>query len=129
MSEVRFEDLALRIRAQRLAIIASNIANADTPGYQAKDLDFKGALERSNAKMLSVNSSSKGHIPSSEMKSIYDTDVAFRPASQNSLDKNTVDLDQERSSFIDNAIRTELAMKQAVEEYSEIGDMLAKMVK
>lgn len=79
--------------------------------------------------MLSVNSSSKGHIPSSEMKSIYDTEVAFRPASQNSLDKNTVDLDQERSSFIDNAIRTELAMKQAVEEYSEIGDMLAKMVK
>ncbi|EPD37862.1 flagellar basal-body rod protein FlgB [Delftia sp. K82] len=79
--------------------------------------------------MLSVSSTSKGHIPSSEMKSIYDTQVAFRPASQNSLDRNTVDLDQERASFIDNAIRTELAMKQAVEEYSEIGDMLAKMIK
>src|SRR2546427_12512135 len=98
MSEVRFEDIALKIRTQRLAIIASNIANADTPGYQAKDLDFKEALERSNATMLSVSSTSKGHIPSSEMKSIYDTQVAFRPASQNSLDRNTVDLDQERRS-------------------------------
>ncbi len=57
MSEVRFEDIALRIRTQRLALIASNIANADTPGYQAKDLDFKAALERSSANMLSVKES------------------------------------------------------------------------
>ncbi|AOV04452.1 MULTISPECIES: flagellar basal body rod protein FlgB [Delftia] len=128
MSEVRFEDIALRIRTQRLALIASNIANADTPGYQAKDLDFKAALERSSANMLSVKETKKGHIPSSELKSIYDTEVAYRPASQNSLDKNTVDLDQERASFIDNAIRTELAMKQAVDEYMEIGEMLSKLV-
>ena len=129
MSEVRFEDIALKIRTQRHAIIASNIANADTPGYQAKDLDFKEALERSNATMLSVSSTSKGHIPSSEMKSIYDHTSRLPSGITKFSRQNTVDLDQERASFIDNAIRTELAMKQAVEEYSEIGDMLAKMIK
>lgn len=123
-----FEDLALKMRTQRLAIIASNIANADTPGYQARELDFKAALERSAANMLSVKGTNASHIPSQEMKSISEMDVVFRPVSQNSFDNSTVDLDQERASFVDNAIRTELAMKQAVDEYVEIGNMLSKLI-
>ena len=73
--------VALRLRAQRLDIIASNIANAATPGYKARDLDFKAALAGA-------------------------TDaIRYRVPVQTSLDGNTVELATEQLAFAENAIQ------------------------
>ena len=108
MDSLRFEDAALYLRVKRMEVLASNIANADTPGYQAKDIDFKAALEETQRQMLTVQSTNKSHLGNIAPTSI-DPQIAFRPVSQNAMDRNTVDLDQERASFTANAIRTQFA--------------------
>ena len=127
MDSLKFEDAALYLRVKRMEVLASNIANADTPGYQAKDIDFKAALEETQRQMLTVQSTNKSHLGNIAPTSI-DPQIAFRPVSQNAMDRNTVDLDQERASFTANAIRTQFAMNQAVDEYVEMGQMLSKLV-
>ncbi|SDZ45188.1 flagellar basal body rod protein FlgB [Delftia lacustris] len=127
MSEMRFEDVALKARIQRLAVLASNIANADTPGYQAKDVDFKSALERSALEMMPLKETSASHISSEKFRTGNEFDLVYRTVDQPSLDGNTVDLDKERAVFVDNSIRTELAMRQAIDEYVEIGQLLSDM--
>ncbi len=127
MDSLKFEDAALYLRVKRMEVLASNIANADTPGYQAKDINFRAALEETQRQMLTVQSTNKTHLGNITSASI-DPQIAYRPVSQNSLDRNTVDLDQERASFTENAIRTQFAMNQAVDEYVEMGQMLSKLV-
>ncbi|WP_426164911.1 flagellar basal body rod protein FlgB [Sandarakinorhabdus sp. DWP1-3-1] len=77
---------ALRLRAQRLDLIASNIANAATPGYKARDLDFKAALAAAEG---SGNTSGA---------------IRYRVPVQASLDGNTVELATEQTAFAENAI-------------------------
>lgn len=72
-----------------MEVLASNIANADTPGYQAKDIDFKAALEETQRQMLTVQSTNKSHLGNIAPTSI-DPQIAFRPVSQNAMDRNTV---------------------------------------
>ena len=71
---------ALKLRSQRLDLIASNIANAATPGYKARDLDFRAALEGA------ANS------------------LRYRVPVQASLDGNTVELSTEQTAFAENAV-------------------------
>lgn len=80
---------ALRLRSQRVGILASNIANAATPGYKARDIDFEAAL----ADMKSTTSSRaiEGHI-------------RYRVPEMASLDGNTVDLANEQIAFAENAL-------------------------
>ena len=74
---------ALELRAERLEILASNIANAATPGYKARDLDFAAALTASN--------------PSAAIK--------YRVPMAASLDGNTVELATEQTQFAENAVQ------------------------
>ncbi len=84
---------ALKLRSQRLDIIASNIANAGTPGYKARDLDFRAALESaSQSQSLSGNMG----VPGNALK--------YRAPTQTSLDGNTVELATEQTAFAQNAI-------------------------
>jgi flagellar basal-body rod protein FlgB len=78
---------ALRLRSQRLDILAGNIANAATPGYKARDLDFGAALAAAN--------NGQGAAPA----------LKFRQPVQSSLDGNTVELATEQTAFADNALR------------------------
>lgn len=110
-----------------MEVLASNIANADTPGYQAKDIDFKAALEATQRQALTIQSTNKLHLGNA-IQSTVDPEILYRQTLQNSLDKNTVDLDQERASFTENSIRTQFAMSQAVDEYVEMREMLSKLV-
>ena len=73
---------ALKLRSQRLDILAGNIANAATPGYKARDLDFKAALDGA-----SVNAAMRYRVPV-----------------QASLDGNTVELATEQTAFAENAV-------------------------
>ncbi|KIG02787.1 flagellar basal body rod protein FlgB [Caballeronia concitans] len=136
--EFAFGREALDVRAYRQELLSSNIANADTPGYKARDVDFStalaGALKQgggasaSNAATLkmaqpvSISSgasmavTAKGHMSgtSTLAASGGPSDdygrLAYRVPSQPSLDGNTVDLDAERVQFADNALHFEAGM-------------------
>ncbi len=82
---------ALRLRSERLNMLASNIANASTPGYKARDLDFERAMQ-SAQKSNSVEQAMEEH-------------AGFRVPLQPSLDGNTVELSVEQTLFAENAIQ------------------------
>ena len=99
----QFNQTALSLHAERQKLIASNIANADTPGYKARDIDFVTALK--NAQV----SQSKLQAPAMTLgdKGPLNTELMYRSAVQRSADGNTVDIDVERAQFAENAIRFE----------------------
>jgi flagellar basal-body rod protein FlgB len=114
-----FHQNALRIRSQRQELIASNIANADTPNYKARDIDFKSAMAQALAgKEQSSPSNADGldKTSSSHMSGISSNNYAgpneplFRPVIQGSIDGNSVDMDVERNQFVDNGIRYEASL-------------------
>jgi flagellar basal-body rod protein FlgB len=80
---------ALRLRSQRLDILAGNIANAATPGYKARDLDFKAALAQ-------AGTANGSQATGSAMR--------YRVPVQASLDGNTVELSTEQTAFAENAV-------------------------
>jgi flagellar basal-body rod protein FlgB len=84
---------ALQLRSQRLDIIAGNIANAATPGFKARDLDFKAALDSAAA---AANAGGAGLEGGAALR--------FRVPVQASLDGNTVELATEQTAFAENAI-------------------------
>ncbi|WP_414163423.1 flagellar basal body rod protein FlgB [Superficieibacter sp. BNK-5] len=107
---LRFQQEALNLRAQRQEVLAANIANADTPGYQARDLDFAGELNkvmergRPEASGMQLAVTSARHIPAQTL-SAPSVDLMYRIPDQPSLDGNTVDMDRERTQFADNSLQ------------------------
>jgi flagellar basal-body rod protein FlgB len=111
---LRFQQTALSLRSQRQELLASNIANADTPNYKARDIDFasalQGALARQGAPANGLATTAPAHIPrgAPDGSSLPDgTPVQYRGVVQGSADGNTVDMDVERNQFADNAVRYE----------------------
>ncbi|MGX5100262.1 flagellar basal body rod protein FlgB [Enterobacter cloacae] len=106
----RFQQQALGLLSRRQDILASNIANADTPGYQARDIDFhqqlKSAMENNAlAKSpVSLSLTSNRHIEGKAMP-LDDSQLLYRIPDQPSADGNTVDMDRERVNFADNAVK------------------------
>jgi flagellar basal-body rod protein FlgB len=117
-----FHAKALVLRAERQRVIAGNIANADTPGYAARDFNFSQALSdatgpSSNASHTPNRSPQAAahnrHIPLSNAAegSNNPQRLAYTVQSQPSLDGNSVDMDRERANFMDNAIRYESTLR------------------
>lgn len=108
-----FHQNALRIRGQRQELIAANIANADTPNYKARDLDFgaamKAAVAGSTTSSAGVTKTSPLHLDGKASANALNG-ALFRPIIQGSVDGNTVDMDVERNQFTDNAIRYEASL-------------------
>ena len=114
---MNFHSTALSIRGQRQQLLASNIANADTPNYKARDINFTSAL--SAALMQSTTSSELSKTSNSHLSSkgsFGETSISagitpqFRKEIQGSVDGNTVDMDVERNEFTENAIRYEASL-------------------
>jgi flagellar basal-body rod protein FlgB len=107
----RFHETALSLRAQRQQLLASNIANADTPNYKARDVDFnkalKGALERGTVAPGELAKTSAAHLAAKAAPTIGGLEPQYRSTVQGSVDGNTVDMDAERNQFTDNALRYE----------------------
>lgn len=101
---------ALRFRETRNRILASNIANADTPGYKARDVEFGSALKNAQSGQLSMRKTSDLHISGLSTNNIG-AEVKYRVPTQPSLDGNTVQTDVEQAAFAENAVqyRTSLA--------------------
>lgn len=123
-----FWENALRISEQRLSVLASNIANADTPNYKARDIDFRSALQQAMAVAPSLSTSVKV-TGTATKESPFVATLLYRLPTQGSVDGNTVDMDTERAAFAEQAIRQEFLFKQAIDEYKDIGDLFNKMVR
>lgn len=116
---------ALGARAYRSQVLASNIANADTPGYQARDVDFKTALGNAlggqmpagakQAQLTTVSTTlartAQGHMNAGGTSgNAAQAPLIYRTVSQASIDNNTVDVNIERAQFADNAMRYEASL-------------------
>jgi len=99
---------ALQLRARRTEVLASNLANADTPNYKARDLDFKSALGDAQAQ-TTMATTRKGHIQS--QGSTGGARLMYRNPSQPSLDGNTVDTQVEQNKFAENAVRYRTSLR------------------
>jgi len=112
----RFQETALSVRAQRQQLLASNIANADTPHYKARDVDFGKALQNAlgpanGQQPVEMAKTSTNHLsPGSGPARIGGLEPQYRSTIQGSVDDNTVDLDKERNEFTDNALRYEASI-------------------
>jgi flagellar basal-body rod protein FlgB len=114
-----FHQNALRVRSQRQELIASNIANADTPNFKARDIDFKSAMQQALSSQPTtvdagqLSKSSDNHLnaqPQYNNSSAGPNEPLFRPVMQGSVDGNTVDMDVERNQFVDNGLRYEASL-------------------
>ena len=109
-----FHEASLRLRAQRQQVLASNLANADTPNYKARDIDFKKALASAlgaASGTVGMKQSHSAHLPGNLALSM--PEAVPRIAAQNSLDGNTVDMDVERAAFAENALQYEVSVSLA----------------
>ena len=111
--EFGFLQGALNLRSHRQQMLASNIANADTPNYKARDIDFAKELQRAQgvqAGNLNLSATSSGHMQASSGS--LNAQALFRAAVQPSIDGNTVDMDVERAQFADNAIHYQFVLER-----------------
>jgi flagellar basal-body rod protein FlgB len=95
---------ALQLRARRSEVLASNLANADTPDYKAQDLDFSAALNQAqDQRRVTLATTRAGHTATQGGgDGAY---VRYRIPNQSSLDGNTVDTQVEQTKFAENAVR------------------------
>jgi flagellar basal-body rod protein FlgB len=116
-SDLDFHGKALVLRAERQRAIASNIANADTPGYVARDMDFAKTLRAATSSLpaaSTIATSHAGHIGAGApglSGGTVASELLYATPSQTSIDSNTVDMDRERASFADNAIKYEATLR------------------
>ena len=112
-SEFKYMQDALNLRAYRQQVLASNIANADTPNYKARDVDFAKELERAQGMQvgkLGMSTTAQGHLQASG--GALNAQPLYRDSVQPSIDGNTVDMDVERAQFTDNAIHYQFLIEQ-----------------
>jgi flagellar basal-body rod protein FlgB len=109
-----FHEAALNLRAQRQQLLASNIANADTPNYKARDIDFNKALQSVMARSAPVSTglvkTATAHLDGTGNAASGAAPLLYRTVQQGSVDGNTVDMDVERNQFTDNALRYEASV-------------------
>ena len=106
------QSAALDLRVRRQQMIATNIANADTPHYKATDINFSrafaDALAGRGAGAVGLARTAPGHLPARQ--AMPESHVQYRPEIQSAVEGNTVDMDIERAAFADNAMRYEAAV-------------------
>ena len=101
---------ALTLRSQRSELLASNLANADTPNFKAKDIDFRAALRKvQDQQSVTLTTTSTGHMRSSS--STGSGNIQYRTPNQASLDGNTVDAQVEQTRFAENALRYKATLR------------------
>ena len=108
-----FHGQALALRSERQRLIASNIANADTPGYIARDINFSQVLQEATAGLnpaASMTASQAGHLAGNPA-SATEAKLVYAMPSQTNLDRNTVDMDRERANFTDNSVKYEATLR------------------
>lgn len=113
-----FNAQALLLRAERTRVLASNIANADTPNYRARDFDFSAALAQATGVQMGARTAAPlapartaaGHLSGNSGSGAAPA-LLYRLPLQTALDANTVDMNMERAAFADNTLRYEASLR------------------
>jgi len=111
---LRMRAAALNLLSQRSEVLASNLANADTPNYKAKDIDFKSILGQMQqggdvGGTLALETTDANQIGGAASAS--NPDLLYRIPTQPSIDGNTVDAQTEKAAFMDNALHYEATLR------------------
>ena len=121
--ELNVSQTALGLRTYRQELLASNIANADTPNFKARDIDFgsslKAAIGKTPAGQLPLNQTATGHLAGSGGNR-YGATVQYRTDYQSSVDGNTVNMDVERGAFAENALHMEALLSFVREKFKDL---------
>ncbi len=120
-SDEKFWESALSVYSKRLELLASNIANADTPHFKARDLDFQAAMSQA----MQAEPLPNGQGPRKLIEVYWP--VLYRVPTQASADSNTVDMDVERAAFAETSIRYELAIQKVAHEYKEMSELFKSL--
>ncbi len=126
----RWTATALSLRAERQKVLASNIANADTPNYKARDMEFSKVLQQAvttatdhSTKLMTTSHPS--HLPLPQLPTHgRSAPLLYRVPHQDSIDGNTVELDAERAQFADNALRYEAALAEVNGKIKSLSSVL-----
>lgn len=113
---------ALKFRNQRAELLASNLANADTPNYKARDLDFQSALKQAQAPRMKLTATQPAHLQASAANS--GPVPLYRIPSQASLDGNTVDAEQEQVRYAENALSYQFSLRLVSDKFSGLTDAI-----
>ena len=111
-NSLRVHQAALNTQAYRQQLLASNIANADTPNYKARDIDFRSTLQGvlgSRVGPLALATTAGGHMGVAQSNPL-ERFAQYRQEIQSSVDGNTVNMDIERAAFAENALRYEASV-------------------
>jgi len=103
---------AVKLRSKRTETIAANIANADTPGYKARDFDFQQALADArgdNASLSQMKVTQPGHMTTSDHGGVA-FEMMYSTPLQPSIDGNTVDLHREKAKFTENSMQHQASL-------------------
>ena len=99
---------ALQLRARRAEVLAGNLANADTPNYKSRDIDFRSALATAQDSALRMTTTSSAHMPAAATS--QEPELLYRVPFQASLDGNTVDTQIEYAEFARNAAQYQASL-------------------
>jgi flagellar basal-body rod protein FlgB len=100
---------ALLLQGQRIGILATNLANVDTPNYKARDIDFSAVLSHSDATPLPLAVTQASHITMNDGPTAS-ADLKYRNPYQASLDGNTVEMPVEQAAFSENNVRYQASL-------------------
>lgn len=93
---------SLMLSSKRAELLATNLANANTPGYKARDIDFKSVMSDQQGRMVGLNSPRQGHIGTGFAESFHSIE---RPSSDQVKNGNTVSKEKEQSAYTENSVR------------------------
>ena len=99
----------LALRMKRMNLLTANIANADTPGFKARDIDFRAAMASASASQSRMDTTRPGHISLSG--SVNQPQIQYRQPLQESTNGNTVDAQSEHAAFMENAMRYQASLQ------------------
>jgi flagellar basal-body rod protein FlgB len=104
---------ALKLRSQRTEVLAANLANADTPNYRARDIDFRSALAQAGAPGAGVHlaTTKTGHIGTGGINGSVAPELKYRVPLAPALDGNTVDTQLEQAAFAENSVRYQATLQ------------------
>lgn len=119
---------AMNLRTQRHQVLASNIANADTPNYKARDFSFESAMRNAmsgntTAGGVGLARTSAGHMEGSSNGG--PAALMYRADVQSAVDGNTVDMDVERSNITENALQYQILTQLISEQFKGMRSALA----
>jgi len=100
---------ALALREKRSEVLASNLANADTPGYKARDLDFQAVLKKTMPQSNALERTQEGHFSPNDR--LLGATMMFRNPNQPSLDGNTVESHIEQAKYSENAVQYQASLR------------------